>query len=218
MFAIREAKKRAPKIRKLLLSWAIEALRSYPWRKMTTPYSIFVAEVLLKRTTSTAVNRIYKDFLGHYPSIKALAEADTKELEASLRSVGYQKLRAQEFREAATFIQAKFNGRMPKDMDKLLSIPNIGPYTAAAILSLSYGIRAPMVDSNVERILQRVFRNSMPNGSLSRVTREVADVLLPQEEHATFNLAMIDLGGVICRYRSSHCEECPLKKNCDSAH
>jgi A/G-specific adenine glycosylase len=218
MSAINEARKRAPFIRNALLSWARVALRDFPWRKKRTPYSVLMAEFMLKRTTSTAVNRIYEKFLALYPSIEALLKADVKEIEGLLKAIGYHRLRAQEIKEAATYIANEFRSDIPLDMDKLLSIPYVGPYTAAAILSLGYDIRAPMVDSNVERIIHRLFRNSMPTRSLSRTTREVANVLLPDERHDTFNLAFIDLGAIICTYRQPYCEKCPLGCQCDTTH
>ena len=218
MHLIDEAKRRAPYIRSALLSWATVALRDFPWRQKRTPYSVLIAEFLLKRTTSTAVNRVYEKFLKLYPSIEALLKADVKELEEFLKAIGYQRLRAREIKEAATYIVKEFRSEMPKDMNMLLTIPYVGSYTAAAILSLGYGIRAPMVDSNVERIIQRIFRNSMPTRSMARITREVANVLLPNEKHDTFNLAILDLGGVVCTYRKPYCEKCVLERECDTAH
>jgi A/G-specific adenine glycosylase len=216
MDPVEEAKKRAPYIRRALLSWATVALRKFPWRQERTPYTVLIAEFLLKRTTSKAVDRVYENFLRLYPSINALLKADVKELEGFLKAIGYHKLRAREIKEAATYIANEFGSGIPKSVSTLLSIPNVGPYTAAAILSLGYGIRAPMVDSNVERIVQRIFRNSMPSRSMSRVTREVANVLLPDEKHDIFNLAILDLGGVICTYREPYCEKCPLQQECDT--
>lgn len=216
MHLIDEGRKRAPYIRGALLSWATVALREFPWRQKRTPYSVLIAEFLLKRTTSKAVSRVYEKFLKLYPSIDALLKADVKELEEFLKAIGYHKLRAKEIKEAATYIAKEFGSEIPKDVNMLLSIPNVGPYTAAAVLSLGYGIRAPMVDSNVERIIQRIFRNSMPTRSMLRITREVADVLLPNEKHDIFNLAFLDLGGVICTYREPYCEKCPLQRACDT--
>lgn len=217
MDLIDETKRRAPYIRSALLSWATVALRDFPWRRKRTPYSVLIAEFLLKRTTSAAVNRIYEKFLEIYPSIEALLKADVKELEEFLKAIGYHRLRAQEIKEAATYIANEFGSEIPKNIDMLLSIPNVGPYTAAAILSLGYSIRASMVDSNVERIIQRIFRNSMPTRSLSRMTREVANILLPDEKHDIFNFAILDLGGVVCTYRKPYCGKCPLDRECDTA-
>ena len=118
-------------------------------------------------------------------------------------------------RETCSFILDELGGNIPADMESLLRIPNIGPYTAGAILSLGFGIRAPMVDSNVERILKKLFLNYLPDQRVNAILRKVAEVIVPEIDHQTFNLAFVDLGSKICTYRKTHCKECPLKKICD---
>jgi A/G-specific adenine glycosylase len=216
MDLIEEARRRAPYVRSAILSWAMTALRDFSWRRKRTPYSVLIAEFLLKRTTSVAVNRIYDKFLLLYPSIEELSRVDVRNLEELLKAIGYHKLRAREIKEASIYIVNEFGGKIPKDTNMLLSIPYVGPYTAAAILSLGYGIRAPMVDSNVERIIKRMFKSVMPNHSILRLTREVANILLPDDKHDTFNLAFLDLGGIICTFREAYCERCPLQEKCDT--
>jgi len=216
MHTVDEAKKRTRYIRDELLSWAKKELRKYPWRVNRTPYSILVAEFLLKRTTASAVSRIFERFMEKYPEIDALAASNHKDLEEILRAIGYHKLRAREMKETAVYIMKEFEGKIPRDLKKLLSIPNVGPYTAGAILSLSYGIPASMVDSNVERIIKRIFMNSIPSSSVTKTIKEVANVLLPVEHHDIFNLALLDLGGSVCTYRTTYCKKCPISLGCDT--
>jgi len=210
-----EARKRASCVRLGLLSWAETGLRKYPWRTNRTPYSVMVAEFLLKRTTAPAVNRMFEQFMKRYPEISALYEANHNDLKESLQAIGYHKLRAREIKKTAAYIVEVLGGEIPKDLSKLLMIPNVGPYTASAILSLGYGIPASMVDSNVERIINRVFRNCMSDHQDLKTVKQIVDILLPAERHDIFSLALIDLGGTICTYRKTICEKCPINRCCD---
>jgi A/G-specific adenine glycosylase len=212
---IEEAKKRKPQIAIALQQWSQNALRDFPWRKNITPYKILVAEFLLKRTTATAVNRVFEDFIRLYPSLEALSTADSNELSQFLKTLGYHKERSKTIKEAAQFIMDKYNGKIPKDRESLIGIPNIGPYTAGAILSLGFGIKAPMKDSNVNRILQRVFFKNLPKRSVNRILMEVAQEIVPKTNYQIFNLALIDLGASVCTYRKANCKICPLKDVCD---
>jgi A/G-specific adenine glycosylase len=211
-----EAEKRKQKVQQVLLDWASSNLRDFPWRRNRTPYRVLVSEFLLKRTTSTAVKRIYEDFLKLYSNIEKLAKADVKELEKFLETIGYHKLRARAIKETASHIMKESKGKLPTSMEELLSIPNIGPYTAGAILSLGYGQPASMVDSNVERILKRVFKNTLPKKTVLKWLQKVDDILVPKEKHETFNYALLDLGALICTYREHYCAKCPINIFCDT--
>lgn len=211
-----QAYKRRIRIQGELLEWASGNLRDFPWRRGRTPYRILVAEFLLKRTTSTAVGRVYEDFLRQYSNINGLAKADVVELEGFLETIGYHKLRARALKETAAYIIDEFGGRIPKDFKRLISIPHIGPYTAGAILSLGYNHPAPMVDSNVERILRRIFKNYLPEKAVTKWLRKAAEILVPKDNHDTFNLALLDLGALICTYRSAFCDRCPVNRICDT--
>ena len=215
---INVANTRRVDIQRETINWAKHNLRSFPWREKRTPYSILVAEFLLKRTTATAVARIYSDFLDQYPSLYELANADIEKMEAFLKTIGYHKLRAREFKETANIIINRYEGKIPNEIDKLISIRNIGPYTAGAILSLGYGKPAPMLDSNVERIYNRLFFNVIPEKAKQKWFREISFILVPKKDHSIFNLSLIDLGSLICTYHKTYCEKCPLSNNCDYIH
>jgi len=211
-----EARSRHEQIQREILRWASRNLRDFPWRRDRTPYKIIVAEFLLKRTTSTAVGRVYEDFLRRYPEIDRLAKADLAGLEGFLETIGYHKLRSKALKETAAYIIDKFGGRIPEDLDRLMSIPHVGPYTAGAILSLGYGKPAPMVDSNVERILKRAFLMTLPKKAVLKKLRQVAAILVPKHSHDTFNLALLDLGALVCTYRLPYCYRCPINRLCDT--
>ncbi len=215
MDMFKEAEERRKSLVKAINEWAAENLRDFPWRKDPTPFKVLVAEFLLKRTTSSAVKKVYDEFIREYPSIDALANTSIYKLESLLQTLGYQIQRSKRIKETCTFILDKHNGEIPKDNVSLIKIPNIGPYTAGAILSLGFGIRAPMVDSNVERIFRRLFFYQLPQKSAKRMIENVADNMVPETGHQKFNLALIDLGATVCTYRKPHHDKCPLKDICD---
>ncbi len=199
-----------------VLRWARNNLRDFPWRRDRTPYRVLVAEFLLRRTTATAVARIYDSFITRYPSIHDLAGASEEELAAVLQSIGYHLQRAKMMRASAQYIVDTHGGEIPSTEQALLAIPFVGPYIAGAVLSLGLGKRASMVDSNVERVVTRTFHNTLPTRGTARVIRTIADMLVPERGHAVFNLALVDIGGLLCSYRWRKCDECPISALCDS--
>jgi len=212
-----EVKNKSKWIRKSILKWAEDNLRDFPWRKDITPYKILIAEILLKRTTATAVNRIYTDFIMKYPDFQSLLGEDTKVLEEELESIGYNKQRAIILQDISKEITLDFDGSVPNDKESLIKIKHIGPYTAGAILSLGYNIPNPMVDSNVIRILSQFFCSSILEKKKRAQIDMIAQILVPENNHKDFNLALLDLGGKICTYRKTDCQNCPLKQKCDFA-
>jgi A/G-specific adenine glycosylase len=213
----KEVGKKRGKIVHALLTWGSDNARDFPWRKNSTPYNILIAEIILRRTTAKAACRIYGDFIKHYPDIKALANADIKDLERILSAVGYHKRRAAILKEVAQFITSVYGGTIPNKKEELLRIPHVGYYTAGAILSLGYGIPSAMVDSNVERIIRRVFKDAMPVNGVKLTVIKIADMMVPEDGHKLFNLALLDIGALICRYSKTSCHDCPLQEVCDTA-
>jgi len=217
MNVMREVIKRKKQFQSTVLDWARHNLRDFPWRKKRTPYSILVAEVILRRTTSKAALRVYEEFLKRWPNIKELSKADNQMLEELLKKIGYHKRRAKILVDIARFVEEEYSGKIPKNKEDLMRIPHVGHYITGAILSLGYDVPAPMVDSNVQRILSRVFRDHLPEKGLSRVLYKIAEALVPNEGHVLFNLGLIDLGALVCRYDRTICSACPLSNVCDTS-
>ncbi|MGP8010992.1 MAG: A/G-specific adenine glycosylase [Halobacteriota archaeon] len=199
-----------------MVKWGAENFRDFPWRSDRSPYKVLVAEVVLRRTTATAAARVYGSIIQRYPGVGALSQAEVRDLEAILRSVGYYKQRARILRGAAASVVELYKGDVPDAQEELLRIPHVGPYTAGAILCLGFGIPSAMVDSNVQRIISRLFCNSLPDNTYSTVLG-VAEALVPKSSCDKFNLAMLDLGALVCRYDRPHHDVCPLSRVCDSA-
>jgi len=214
MDVIKKVMNRRNKIIKRLLEWGDKNYRPYSWRNNRTPYSVLISEILLKRTTATAAAEIYDKFLASYPNLQALANAQKQDLERMLVRIGYHKRRAQILLEVARYLLEKHKGQIPAKKEELLKVPHIGPYTANAILSLGYGIPAAMVDSNVQRIISRLFSTTLTNKSPNAV-QAVADLLAPKKDNVKYNYALLDLGALVCRYDLPKCSKCPLQDICD---
>jgi A/G-specific adenine glycosylase len=208
-------KSKKPFLQRAVIKWATNNLREFPWRKERTPYRILVAEILLRRTTSSAVLRIYEKFLVSHPKIGDLANANEKELETFLSTIGYQKQRAKILKEIAAFIVREYGGEIPRSAEKLLRIPHVGPYITGAILSFGYDRPAAIVDSNVIRIFKRVFSKSLPGKTSPQIIQDMSSVLVPTRAHDIYNLGLLDLGALVCRYDYPRCPICPLKSICD---
>ena len=210
-----EAQRRRPEITRRVLQWAKANGRQYEWRRAgRSAYEILIAEVLLKRTTSTAAARVYGSFLRSYPSIAHLADADEAELAMKLAPVGLQRQRARDIKRMARCIADEEGGELPSSLKRLLCIPGLGEYSARAILSLGHGYPVAVVDANVQRVIQRIFGGTVPAAGK---TQAVADAMLPRRAHERFNFALLDLGALVCRYQNPRCSECPLRACCDYA-
>lgn len=194
---------------KEITNWEKTNGRKFSWRENRTPYRILIAEVLLKRTTSTAAIRLYEDFLKFYPDIRSLYKASLSELESTIRPIGLYKQRSKHLKQLATYVEEDLNGLLPSDYQSLTKIPGIGEYTASAIVCFSYGKRKSIVDSNVERILSRVF------SVRGKDIKTLAEILVDKYEPDVYNYGLLDLGFLICRYNHPKCLECPVNHLCD---
>ena len=189
--------------------WSEVHLRSFPWRETDDPYKVFLAECLLKRTTSTAALRVYGGLIEKYPDIFSLASAHN--IEEDLRPVGLYKQRGKLILQAASYITVNLHGSFPRNAKELAGIPGIGEYAASAISSFAFGQPVPTVDSNVMRVLGRFLGNNdlkktMASSYLSEAIRG--------KESRRFNLGIIDLGSTVCRPLRPNCGGCPLAPSC----
>lgn len=212
---LNEVKERREQIQSGLIGWGREHYRVFPWRENRSPYAVLVSEVLLKRTTASAVNRVYEEFMACYPDPSALRNADCRRLEGFLSKIGYHKRRTKILLEIAEYIMTSCKGRIPMSRDELMEIPHVGSYTANAVLSFGYGVPSAIVDSNVERIVKRLFCNHLTAGEKARRVQEVADLLSPEEDNQTYNYALLDFGALVCRYGLPKCTVCPVSGYCE---
>jgi A/G-specific adenine glycosylase len=201
-----------PALRSDLIRWAASRTRRFPWRdQVGVPYAILVAELLLKRTTAQSVARIYEAFLANFPSLSVLADASETELSRALEGVGLHRQRAKLTWQLAQDIAGR-GGAIPSEYETLRALPGLGDYSARAILAFGFLERVGIVDSNVERLFERLRGRRVDPGE----QRLLADQFVSAGDPVLINFALLDLGALVCRYDSPRCDECPLRPNCQT--
>jgi A/G-specific adenine glycosylase len=173
--------------------------------------------MLLRKTRAASVQAVIERFLAEYPDPVALAGADTRALERLLQPLGLHRIRARALKKVASSLITSHRGEVPRSEEALLRLPHVGKYAANAVLCFSFGLRRPIVDANVVRIDSRVFGVSVP-GEVHRADAlwAFAGRLLPRVRFGEFNMALLDLGGVVCTARHASCALCPLRRLCQS--
>ncbi len=173
---------------------------------------------MLQQTQVTTVWPYYENWMEKYASISSLAAADQDQVLKSWEGLGYYS-RARNLHAGAKYVLDVFNGKLPGSVPELLTIPGVGPYTAAAIASLAFGIPEPLMDGNVLRVYSRLTRLKEDIGqskTKAAISSELGRLISPGQP-ADFNQGLMDLGRVICTPRNPNCESCPLKNICLSA-
>jgi A/G-specific adenine glycosylase len=203
--------------RRRLLAWYRRNGRDLPWRKTSDPYHILVSEVMLQQTQVDRVLPKYSEWLTKYPSLHALADAPLNEVAQTWRPLGYN-IRPQRLHDIARESVARFGGQLPSDESTLLSFKGIGEYTAGAVLSFAFGQRKAILDTNVARVLFRVFvgKGDPKAHRMKRYLWEVSRTVLPARHVFDFNQALMDFGATLCSARKPRCGECPLRNGCVS--
>jgi len=201
-----------------LLEWYGAQGRDLPWRHTRDPYAILVAEVMLQQTQVDRVIPKWQAWLAQFPTLTDLAEASRADVIRAWQGLGYN-LRAVRLHAIARAATARYGGQLPSDLDALLSLPGIGRYTAGAIASFAFEQPVAMVDTNIRRVLSRVFWGTPPTASPEPAAREVqalADAVLPQPGPTAYawNQALMDLGATTCRAQQPLCLVCPLLGVC----
>jgi A/G-specific adenine glycosylase len=198
-----------------LLAWFAQCARPLPWRRERTPYRVWVAEVMLQQTRAFAAVPFYERFVGRFPTLHALAEADLEAVLKAWEGLGYYA-RARNLHRAARQVVSEHGGRLPGTFEGWLALPGVGRYTAGAVASIAFGRDVPAVDGNARRVLCRVFAIT-EDVSRSRVQRELealAASLLPRGRAGAFNEALMELGATLCTPRAPGCDRCPLNGLC----
>ncbi|HEX6148788.1 A/G-specific adenine glycosylase [Nocardioides sp.] len=200
-----------------LLEWYDEHARDLPWRSASaSPWSVMVSEFMLQQTPVSRVLPVHREWLARWPTPAALATDPAGEAIRMWGRLGYPR-RALRLHAAASAIVERHGGEVPADHEALLALPGIGDYTAAAIAVFAFGHRHPVLDTNVRRVLARVVDGrELPPRSLTRVERERAAALLPQDDAdaATWSVAVMELGALVCSAVRPRCGVCPLAAAC----
>ncbi len=201
----------------MLLRWYDRHGRDLPWRTTADPYHILVSEVMLQQTQVDRVLPKYHEWLTKYPSFEVLAAAAEADVSATWRPLGYN-IRPKRLHSIAREAVATYGGALPDDRETLLSFKGIGEYTAGAILSFAFGKRAAILDTNVARVLYRVFvaKGDAKGHAMTKRLWAVAAILVPRARAFDFNQALMDFGALACTARKPACQVCPMAKFCRS--
>ncbi len=196
-----------------LKRWFRSNHRKLPWRQTSDPYHIWVSEIMLQQTRTQAAIPYYERFLERFPTVQALAAAPETEVLATWSGLGYYS-RARNLLRAARIIAKQ--DAFPSDYDSIRRLPGIGDYTAAAVVSIAFGLPHPAVDGNVLRVMARLGNDPAEIGS-SRARARFRDAvleLLDTSEPGLFNQAMMELGATVCLPKQPACPLCPVEAFC----
>jgi A/G-specific adenine glycosylase len=207
------ARGRRRSFQRRVLEWYAVHGRDLPWRRTRDPYAIMVSEVLSHQTQIARVLPVYERILRRYPTVTALARAPLAEVKAITDPLGY-KIRGRWLHTAALRVADRQGGTFPDTMDELRMLPGIGRYTAGALMSFAHHRDAPVLDTNVARLLRRYFGVVVTPRARSARLWSLAAAVIPKGKGYLINQALMDLGAMICRSRSPRCEACPLRRSC----
>ena len=201
--------------REALYTWHKGIHRPMPWVGEKDPYRIWVSEIILQQTRVVQGLSYYQRFLAAFPGVQALAQASEEAVFKCWEGLGYYS-RARNMMRTARVVQEQWGGTFPNTYEGLLSLPGVGPYTAAAIASFAYALPHPVVDGNVERILSRIagLKTQVDSPEGKKQIRELAGQLFDPAQPAAFNQAMMDFGALQCVPRLPACPNCPFAPHC----
>src|SRR2546421_1069119 len=198
-----------------LLQWYQEHQRDLPWRATGNAYAILVSEIMLQQTQVDRVLPKYHQFPTAFPTLADLAAAPTADVISVWVPLGYNS-RAVRLQSIARQVIAEYDGRIPDTIDELLRLKGIGRYTAGAIACFAYSKQVATVDTNIRRVLHRIFLGleyPAPRLNDSQILT-LAEQVLPPGEAYNWNQALMDLGATICSGNNPQCTRCPLQENC----
>jgi A/G-specific adenine glycosylase len=207
---------------RLLRTWFRKSSRDLPWRRTRDAYSVLVSELMLQQTQVSRVVTRYGEFLEEFPTLHHVARAKPAKVMEAWSGLGYYA-RARNLHRLATEVTDRGRDRgatLPADPQSLRKLPGIGAYTAGAVASFAYEKRAPLVDTNIARVIERVFipGTKMKSSAGSKRIWAIAERLLPRTGPAawTHNQAIMELGALVCTARVKRCDACPVSRICRS--
>lgn len=192
-----------------VLAWGTAALRPLPWRATRDPWAVLVSEVMAQQTGVDRVVARYHAFLDRFPSPAACAAAEAGEVVRLWAGLGYNR-RAVNLHRCARAVVDRHGGALPGELDALVALPGIGPYTARAVLAFAFERPVGVVDTNVGRVLARWEGRRLRPAE----AQALADALVPAGQAWAWNQAVMELGGTVCRRRRPGCPRCPARAWC----
>lgn len=200
-----------------LLRWYADSARELPWRTPScSPWGVLVSEIMLQQTPVRRVEPVWHRWMSRWPSPADLAAEPAGEAVRAWDRLGYPR-RALRLHACARVLVADHGGQVPTTLEELRALPGVGQYTAAAVGAFAFGIRSPVVDTNVRRVQARAVTGvALPAPTLRTGELALAADLLPQDPAtaATWNVAVMELGALVCTARAPQCPACPLADRC----
>lgn len=200
-----------------IITWYTHHARELPWRSPTrTPWGVLVSEVMLQQTPVARVLPVWREWMARWPEPSSLAAAEPAAAIRAWGRLGYPR-RALRLHAAAVAITSRHDGVVPAGYDDLTALPGIGDYTAAAVAVFAYGRRHPVLDTNVRRVFARTMDGrQFATTSPTAAERSRAEQLLPADPQiaATWSVAVMELGALVCTSRAPHCRVCPVSGTC----
>jgi A/G-specific adenine glycosylase len=202
-----------------LLAWfEVHGRHNLPWQHNPTPYRVWISEVMLQQTQVATVIPYYERFMARFPEVESLAGAPLDEVLHLWTGLGYYA-RARNLRACAQALVAQHGGEFPREIEAVMALPGIGKSTAGAILALSRGLRHPILDGNVKRVLARVFgiAGSPSSAAVIAVLWMQSDACTPTLGLSAYTQAIMDLGATLCSRARPACTVCPMSTGCVAA-
>lgn len=203
------------RLRRQLLAWFRREAEDLPWRRTRDPYHIWVSEIMLQQTQVATVIDYFGRFLTAFPTIASLAAAEEQQVLRQWEGLGYYR-RARQLHAAARQVAAEYDGRLPRAVEVLRRLPGIGRYTAGAIASIAWDVRAPILEANTVRVFSRLlaYRGDPARPAGQALLWEFAERVLPAKHVGAFNQALMELGRRVCTPRAPRCAACPVRRLC----
>lgn len=201
--------------RQRLLGWFAANQRPLPWRTTYTPYHIWISEIMGQQTQIERVAQYFARWIERFPDLAAVAAAPEQSILKAWEGLGYYS-RARNLQRAAVQLVEAGTANIPADYQQLLALPGIGPYTAAAILSIAFNQPYPLLDANVERLFARLADINRPlkQGTTKKQLAAMADTLLDRENPRHYNQSLMELGALVCTPKKPACTSCPVQIHC----
>lgn len=198
-----------------LIHWYLQNKRDLPWRNTTNPYLIWLSEIMLQQTRVAQGLPYFLAFTEAFPTVFDLAKADEEQVLKLWQGLGYYS-RARNLHATAKYIAMELNGNFPENYKNLLQLKGVGEYTAAAIASFSYNEPVAVVDGNVFRVLSRYFNidSDISDGKTKKEFQNLAQEVLPLDNPALFNQAIMEFGALQCVPKNPNCEDCIFSSSC----
>lgn len=198
-----------------LINWYQVHKRDLPWRQTADPYVVWLSEIILQQTRVEQGHPYFQRFIESFPKIENLAKAPQDQVMRLWQGLGYYS-RARNLHATAKTVVNKHGGRFPNTYQEILALPGIGPYTAAAISSFSFGLPHAVVDGNVIRVLSRIFGVTDPVDlpATKKLIQAIADEYLDKSDPATFNQAVMEFGALHCKPVNPDCVSCVFNDDC----